>query len=51
MPRTCDVDAKLKALRDFVRRERRMPGYREMLLVLAALGVAAVLAFWRARPP
>ena len=28
-----------------------LPGYREMLLVLAGLGVAAVLAFWRARPP
>jgi MFS family permease len=28
-----------------------LPGYREMLLVLAGLGVAAVLAFWCARPP
>ncbi len=28
-----------------------LPGYREMLLVLAGLGVLAVLAFWRARPP
>jgi MFS family permease len=28
-----------------------LPGYREMLLVLAGLGVAAVLAFWAARPP
>ncbi len=25
-----------------------LPGYRELLLVLAGLGVAAVLAFWRA---
>jgi MFS family permease len=28
-----------------------LPGYRELLLALAALGVAAVLAFWAARPP
>ena len=28
-----------------------LPGYRELLLVLAGLGVAAVLAFWRAKPP
>jgi MFS family permease len=28
-----------------------LPGYREMLLVLAALGVVAVAAFWGARPP
>jgi hypothetical protein len=28
-----------------------VPGYREVLLVFAALGVVAVLAFWRARPP
>lgn len=27
-----------------------LPGYRELLLVLAGLGVAAVLAFWRAKP-
>ncbi len=26
-------------------------GYREMLLVLAGLGLLAVLAFWRAKPP
>ena len=28
-----------------------LPGYRELMLVLAGLGVAAVLAFWRAGPP
>ncbi|MBI5259954.1 MAG: MFS transporter [Burkholderiales bacterium] len=28
-----------------------VPGYREVLLVLAALGVLAVAAFWAARPP
>lgn len=28
-----------------------LPGYRELLLVLAGLGVAAVLAFWWAGPP
>lgn len=28
-----------------------LPGYRELLGVLALLGVGAVLAFWRARPP
>ena len=28
-----------------------LPGYRELLGVLSALGVAAVLAFWWARPP
>lgn len=28
-----------------------LPGYREMLLVLAGLGVLAVIAFWCARPP
>ena len=27
-----------------------LPGYRELLLVLAGLGVAAVLAFWQAKP-
>ncbi len=28
-----------------------VPGYREVLLVLAGLGLLAVLAFWAARPP
>jgi MFS family permease len=28
-----------------------LPGYRELMLVLAALGVLAVAAFWAARPP
>ena len=28
-----------------------VPGYREVLLVLAVLGVLALLAFWRARAP
>ncbi len=28
-----------------------LPGYRELMAVLSALGVAAVLAFWWARPP
>ena len=28
-----------------------LPGYRELLLVLAALGVAAVIAFWRVGRP
>ena len=28
-----------------------LPGYRALLLVLAALGVLAVVAFWAARPP
>lgn len=28
-----------------------LPGYQEMLLVLAGLGVLAVVAFWCARPP
>lgn len=28
-----------------------LPGYRELMGVLSALGVAAVLAFWWARPP
>lgn len=28
-----------------------LPGYRELMLVLAALGVVAVLAFWAAKPP
>jgi len=28
-----------------------LPGYRELMLVLAALGVVAVAAFWAARPP
>jgi MFS family permease len=28
-----------------------LPGYRELMLVLAALGVLALLAFWAARPP
>ena len=28
-----------------------VPGYREVLLVLAGLGVVAVLAFAMARPP
>jgi predicted MFS family arabinose efflux permease len=28
-----------------------LPGYRELMLVLAGLGVLAVVAFWAARPP
>ena len=28
-----------------------VPGYREVLLVLAGLGLLAVIAFWAARPP
>lgn len=28
-----------------------LPGYRELMLVLAASGVVAVVAFWAARPP
>ncbi|OYU66117.1 MAG: hypothetical protein CFE45_43975, partial [Burkholderiales bacterium PBB5] len=28
-----------------------VPGYRALLLLLAGLGVLAVLAFWRAGPP
>ncbi len=28
-----------------------MPGYREVMLVMAALGVAAAVAFWFAKPP
>ena len=28
-----------------------LPGYRELMLVLAASGVVAVAAFWAARPP
>lgn len=28
-----------------------VPGYQQALLALAALGVMAVIAFWRARPP
>ncbi|WP_144289962.1 MFS transporter [Ideonella sp. A 288] len=28
-----------------------VPGYREVVLVLAAMGVVAVLAFWQSKPP
>ena len=28
-----------------------LPGYRELMLVLSALGVLALVAFWWARPP
>ena len=47
MPRTCDVDAKLRALRDFVRRERRMPGYREMLRLFGYRSKNAVFGLLR----
>ena len=47
MPRTCDVDTKLKALRDFVRRERRMPGYREMLRLFGYRSKNAVFGLLR----
>ena len=30
---------------------RVLPGYRELMLVLSALGVLALVAFWWARPP
>ncbi len=47
MPRTCDVDAKLRALRGFVRRERRMPGYREMLRLFGYRSKNAVFGLLR----
>lgn len=47
MPRTCDVDAKVKALREFVRRERRMPGYREMLRLFGYRSKNAVFGLLR----
>lgn len=47
MSRTCNVDAKLKALRDFVRRERRMPGYREMLQLFGYRSKNAVFGLLR----
>ena len=33
MPRTMDIDAKIRSLRAFYRRENRMPGYDEMLRI------------------
>jgi SOS regulatory protein LexA len=33
MPRRTDMQAKIRALREFLARERRMPGYHEMLTV------------------
>jgi len=47
MPRTCDVDAKVKVLREFVRRERRMPGYREMLQLFRYRSKNAVFGLLR----
>ena len=47
MPRTCDVETKVKALRDFVRRERRMPGYREMLRLFRYRSKNAVFGLLR----
>ena len=47
MPRTCDVETKVKALRDFVQRERRMPGYREMLRLVRYRSKNAVFGLLR----
>ena len=47
MPRTCDVETKVKALRDFVRRERRLPGYREMLRLFRYRSKNAVFGLLR----
>jgi len=47
MPRSCDVNAKVKALREFVRRERRMPGYGEMLELFGYRSKNAVFGLLR----
>lgn len=47
MPRKLDLDEKVRALRNFYRLERRLPGYAEMLVIFEYRSKNAVFALLR----